>query len=148
MGEAYDQCGVRARPGRGPLSKVRIFADAPAAVARMTHGEPDPGQTFQAMKAIAALHEREPTFRIEFRRCPAHKGIPGNEVANGWAKQATSEPYDCGVEWLSHANKYERQSILGVSERQGIGEEMDGSPIVVRAETTQHGVCAPKERQT
>ena len=43
-------------------------------------------------------------FSIEIRWCPAHKRIPGNEVADGWAKQAASEPDDHGVEWLTLAN--------------------------------------------
>jgi len=38
-------------------------------------------------------------------------------------------------------------SLPGVSEAQGIGEEMAGIPVMMRAETTQQGVCAPKERQ-
>ena len=42
----------------------------------MTHDEPGPGQIYalQAAKAIAALHEREPSVEIEIRWCPAHKG--------------------------------------------------------------------------
>ena len=52
-------------------------------------------------KAIAALREREPSVEIEIRWCPAHKGILGNEVADGWAKHAASEPDDRGVEWLT-----------------------------------------------
>ena len=72
-------------------------------ITRMTHDEPGPGQTYalQARKAIAALREREPSVDIEIRWCPAQKG---NEVANGWAKQAASEPDDRGVEWLTLAN--------------------------------------------
>jgi len=35
---------------------------------------------------------------------PRHKGIPGNEVADGWAKQASSEPDDRGVKWLTLVN--------------------------------------------
>jgi len=82
------------------------ITDAQAAITRMTHGKPGPGQTYalQARKAIAALHEREPSVEIEIRWCPAHKWIPGNEVADGWAKQAASEPDGRGVEWLTLVN--------------------------------------------
>ena len=69
----------------------------------------------QARKAIAALREREPSVEIEIRWCPAHKGIPGNEVADGWAKRAASEPDDHGVEWLAHADKYGRRSMPAAS---------------------------------
>jgi len=48
---------------------------------------------------------------IEIRWFPAHKDIPGNEIADGWAKQAASEPDDHGVEWLQHADKYGRRSM-------------------------------------
>ena len=59
---------------------------------------------------IAALREQEPTVEIEIRWRLAN-GIPGNEVAEGWAKQAANELDDHGVEWLSHANKYGRRSM-------------------------------------
>ena len=39
------------------------------------------------------------------------KGIPGSEVADGWAKQPASETDDHAVEWLSYANKYGRRSL-------------------------------------
>ena len=113
--EAYDtKCAAIARAlavaversKRRKLGRVRIFTDAQAAITRMAHGETGPGQTYalQARKAIAALHERKPSVEIEIRWCPVHKGIPGNEVADGWAKQAASEPDDRRVKWLTLAN--------------------------------------------
>ena len=95
---------------RHKLGRVRIFTDA---LKRMTHDEPGPGQTYalQARQAIAALRKREPAVEIEIRWCPAHKGIPGNEIAVGWAKQAASEPDDQGVEWLKHADNNGRRAL-------------------------------------
>ena len=68
----------------------------------MTHGESGPGQTYaiQARQAIAALRRQEPAVEIEIRWYLALKGIPGDEVADEWAKLAASEPGDHGVEWL------------------------------------------------
>ena len=45
------------RAKRHKLGRVRIRTDAQAAIARMTHDEPGPGQTYalQARHAIAAL---------------------------------------------------------------------------------------------
>jgi len=91
----------------------------------MVHGEPGPGQTYalQARQAIAALRRREPAVEIEIRWCPAHKGVAGNEAADGWAKLAASEPDDHGVEWLALAD--------GAPRAQGVGKEVAGSPVVV-----------------
>ena len=64
------------RAKRRKLGRVRIFTDAQAAIARMTHDEPGPGQTYaiQARQAIADLRRREPAIEIEVNWCPAHKG--------------------------------------------------------------------------
>jgi len=63
------------------------------------------GQTYalQARQAIAALRRQEPAVGIEIHWCPAHKGVPGNEAADEWAKLAASEPDDHRVEWLARA---------------------------------------------
>jgi len=77
--EAYDaECAAIARALA--VAAERAKRQGPhlhgcAAIARMTHDEPSPGQTyaFQARRAIAALCKREPTVEIEIRCCPAHK---------------------------------------------------------------------------
>ena len=82
--EAYDaECAAIARAlavaagraKRHKLGKVRIFTDAQAAITRMTHDEPGPGQTYaiEARQAIAILRRQEPAIEIEIRWCPAHK---------------------------------------------------------------------------
>ena len=88
------------------LGKIRIFTDAQAAITRMTHDEPDPRQTYalQARQAIEDLRKREPVIKIEIRWCSTHKGVPGNEAADWWAKLAASEPDDHGVDWLALAD--------------------------------------------
>jgi len=98
IARALDVAADRAK--RRKLGRVRVFTDAQAVIKRMTHDEPGPGQTYtlQARQAITALRKQEPAVEIEIRWRPAHKGIPGNEVADGWAKQAASEPDDHGVE--------------------------------------------------
>jgi hypothetical protein len=42
---------------------------------------------------------------IEIRWCQAHKGVPGNEKADEWAKLAAEEPDARGVEWLSYTDR-------------------------------------------
>jgi len=70
------------RAKRRKLGKVRIFTDAQAAIARMAHDEPGQKYAIQARQAIADLRKWEPAIEIEINWCPAHKGIPGNEVAD------------------------------------------------------------------
>ena len=72
--------------------RVTIFTDAQAAIKRMILEEPGHRQThaLQARKHIAAL--RRPDVTTETRWCPAHKGAPGNEKADEWAKLAVEEP--------------------------------------------------------
>jgi hypothetical protein len=46
------------------------------------------------------LRRARPDITIEIRWCPAHKGVPGNEKADEWAKLAAEEPDARGVEQL------------------------------------------------
>ena len=125
------------RAKRRKLGRVRIFTDAQAAIAWMVH---DPGQTYaiqarQARQAIAALRRQEPAVEIEIRWCPAHRGIPGNEVADGWAKLAAraSEPDDHGVEWLvrNDGTRFPARPTSLAPAAQGVGEEVAGSAVLV-----------------
>ena len=75
----------------------------------MTSDEPGPVQKYalQARKHIAALRQAKPGIIIEISWCPAHKGIEGNENADGWAKIAAEEPDTRGVEWQSYLDRAE-----------------------------------------
>jgi len=74
---------------------VTIFTDAQAAIRRIASEEPGPSQMYalQARKHIAVLRRAKPDITIEIRWCPAHKGVPGNEKANEWAKLAAEKPH-------------------------------------------------------
>ena len=70
--------------------RVTISTDAQAATRRMASEEPGPGQmhAILARKHIATLRRARPGIAIEVRWRPAHKGVPGNEKADEWAKLA------------------------------------------------------------
>ena len=70
--EVYDaECAaiVRVAAKRCKFGSVRIFTDGQAAIKRMTHDEPGPGQAYalQARQAIAALCKQEPAVEIGIR---------------------------------------------------------------------------------
>jgi len=103
---------VAARRRTGPKA-VTVFADSQAAMARIASEEPGPAQQYarQARKWIAKLRERNRKVRIEFRWCPAHSGVAGNEEADNWAKQAAEEPDARGVEWMGYKDRYGRRPM-------------------------------------
>jgi len=105
--EAYDaECVALGRALESASSRnmapkrVTIFTDAQAAIRRMASDESGMGQQYAllARRGIAALGGARPGNIIEFRWCPAHKGIAGNEKADEWEKIAAEEPAACGAE--------------------------------------------------
>jgi ribonuclease HI len=74
--------------------RVTIFTDAQAAIRRISTEDPGPGQMYaiQARRHIATLRRARLGIIIEIWWCLAHKGVPGNEKAEGWAKFAAEEP--------------------------------------------------------
>jgi len=68
----------------------------------MASENPSPGQKYAILERrhIEALQRARPSISIEIRWCPAHKGVPGNEKADEWAKLAAEELEPRGVEWL------------------------------------------------
>jgi len=68
--------------------RVTTFSDAQAAIRRVASDEPGPGQQYalQARKHITTLHRARKGIVIEIQWCPAHKGVAGNEKANGGAR--------------------------------------------------------------
>jgi ribonuclease HI len=82
--------------------RITIYTDAQAAIRRMGSDEPGPGQKYalEARKHIATIRRRRSGVTIELRWCPVHKGVPGDENADEWAKMAADEPDTHGVEHL------------------------------------------------
>jgi len=89
--------------------RATIFTDAQAAIKRMASEVPGPGHTYtlQARKHIAALRRTRPDITVEMRWRPAHKGVPGNEKADEWAKLAAEKPDARGVECLGYSDRTE-----------------------------------------
>jgi len=72
-----------------------------------------PGQMYalQARKQIAVLQWAGPDITIEIKYCPAHKGVPGNEKCDEWAKLTAEEPAARGEEWLGYSNRTGARTI-------------------------------------
>ena len=81
---AFDLPAERQRRWRR-LDRIMIFTDVQAALARMQSCEVGPGKQYTLPAREALAKTRAP---VEIRWRPAHEGIEGNEIADGWAKIA------------------------------------------------------------
>jgi len=87
----------------GDQRPVTILLDSQAAIARLRHTQPGPGQALaiQAHAIAKRLHTqgRQPTIQW----VPGHAGVEGKEKADQVAKQAASKPPGRGPKEISLA---------------------------------------------
>jgi ribonuclease HI len=152
--EAYDaECAALARALEEATrrqtvpERVTIFTDAQAAIRRMASEDPGPGQKYAilARRHIGTLRRARPDITIEIRWCPAHKGVPGNEKADEWAKLAADSPEARGVESLPRSLAHLKR---GISEkkwsesRQWAGSRINKTKYRMPAKQKPDGVVA------
>jgi ribonuclease HI len=70
------------------VQKIIIFTDSQAALNRIQHNEPGPGQTWASAIITSTEEICRQNIQLEFRWVPGHAGIEGNETADQLAKNA------------------------------------------------------------
>jgi ribonuclease HI len=74
------------------IEPIRVFLDAQAAISRLQHAHPDPGQAL-ALRAHDLARELQATgHRMTICWVLGHKRVPGNKKANKAAKKAVGRP--------------------------------------------------------
>jgi len=93
---------------------------------RRFSGETGPGQKYavQARRWVAAPRAARPDVCIEIRRCPAHRGVVGDEKADEWAELAVQKPGAHGVERLGFGNRYRGRPVSLPRSRANIKREI------------------------
>jgi ribonuclease HI len=70
------------------IQQVVIFTDPQEALNRIHRNGIDPGRTLVSAIIQNTLDIRSENLQLEFRRISGHAGIPGNETADRYAKEA------------------------------------------------------------
>ena len=95
----------------------------------MKSDEPGPGQMYAiaTRQHLHDLHKLESNVKAEIRWCPAHKGVEGNEIADGANKQPDT-PDECNaVVGQLRTEEHASPQITGTSRTHILRSQMERS---------------------
>jgi ribonuclease HI len=75
------------------IGLIRVFLDAQAAINRLQHTRPGPGQALTLRAHNLARELQATDHRVTICWIPGHKKVPGNKKADKATKKAAGRPY-------------------------------------------------------
>ena len=85
--------------------RTTVFLDSQAAIRRLQHTEPEPGQELAMRAQATARRLQAQQVEVTVQWVPGHAGVEGNERADKAAKQAAARPAEEGVISLAHVRR-------------------------------------------
>jgi ribonuclease HI len=89
----------------GDNGQITVFLDSQAAISRIQHTEPGPGQSLALRAHTAATSLQERGLQVTVRWVPGHAGVEGNKRADQAAKRAAAKPAPKDEISLAHAQR-------------------------------------------